>query len=243
MESKRLLLIVPTLNEARNVEPALRQMARHAPDADILIVDDCSTDGTVEIAERLKAELPQIQILVRRGKAPGLGVSIRDAWRYTLDHGYRYHCIVDCDLQSDPADVPRLMAHAGTADIVIGSRYLSADSFIEGYHAPSRRMSAFACGAMRVLFRFPYRDVSNDFCVVDSAVLEKLPPERMRSAGYALFSELKLRAWRAGFRFAEIRTTTHVRTQGRSHRSWRQVREFGRDILRVWADLHLRASS
>jgi glycosyltransferase involved in cell wall biosynthesis len=241
MGTTRLLIVVPTLNEAQNIEPALRLIARHAPEADILIVDDCSTDGTVEIAERLKAELPQIRVMVRTGKKPGLGVSIRDTWRYVLDHGYSHHCIVDCDLQSDPADVPRLMKHAEESDIVIGSRYLGAGSFVEGYHAPSRRMSAFACGVMRVLFHFPYRDVSNDFCVVKTAVLAMLPPEKMLSTGYALFSELKLRAWKAGFRFAEIETTTHVRTQGRSHRSWRQVKEFGGDILRVWADVNLRA--
>jgi dolichol-phosphate mannosyltransferase len=236
-----MLIVVPTLNEAANVERVLRLIAQHVPAADILIVDDCSTDGTVEAAERLRSELPQIRVMVRAGKEAGLGVSVRDAWRYVLDQGYDRHCIVDCDLQSDPADVPRLMHEAAQADIVIGSRYLDAEGSAGMTGVFSRGTSSLACTAMRIGFGFPFRDVSTDFCVVNSRVLDRLPPERMRSTGYALFSELKLRAWKAGFRIAEVPAPTHARAHGRSHRSWRQVRMFGRDILRVWAELYLPA--
>ena len=237
-DPKRLIL-VPTLNEKGNVERVLRAVARRLPDDDILVVDDDSDDGTLEIVESLKAELTRVRLLVRRGRRPGLGSSVRDGYRYALDNGYEEVCIVDCDLQQDPADVARMRRAHPDSDIVIGSRHLHGRSFTRGYANVHRWTSWLGNAAIRLLFWFPYRDVTTDFFLVKARVLRLIRPESLLSHGYALFFELKVRAWKAGFRVVEAPVPTYEREDGVSHRTWRQARIFAGEVLAVWADLYL----
>ena len=234
----RRLILVPTLNEKDNVERVLRAIARCLPDADVLVVDDDSPDGTPEVVESLQAELPRVRLLVRSGRAAGLGLSVRDGYRHALDHGYDEVCIVDGDLQQDPADVPWLRRAHPDADVVIGSRYCGGAGFARGRRV-SRWTSILGNAVVRLLFRLPFRDATTDFYIVTAGVLRRFRPEALRSQGYALFFELKARAWKAGFRVVEEPVRTFERRGGASHRTWRQVRLFAREVFAVWADLFL----
>jgi glycosyltransferase involved in cell wall biosynthesis len=233
------LIVVPTLNEQVNVEPALRRITACLPQADVLVVDDDSGDGTWQTVERLRAELPVVNLLVRRGRTPGLGPSVRDGYRYALDHGYEAVCVVDCDLQQDPADVARLRRAHPEADLVIGSRHLHGGAFVRGYGRPGKWTSCLANGALRLLFRFPFRDATTDFALVRTRVLRAVQPESLLAHGYAIFFELKVRAWQAGFRVAEEAVPTYGRAAGSSHRTWRQVYRFAREVLALWVRLFL----
>ena len=117
-------MVVPTLDEAENIERLLRGIRRAAPTVDVLVVDDASPDGTADLAERLGRSLGAIMVERRHGE-PGLGAAYRDGFRYALAHGYDAVIEMDADLSHDPATLPALVAalDAG-ADLAIGTRYI-----------------------------------------------------------------------------------------------------------------------
>ena len=229
-----MLVLVPTLNEVANIENALRRITARLPSAAILVIDDDSSDGTWQRAEASRARWSQVSVMVRRGKTPGLGRSIRDGYQYACDKKFDTICIVDCDLQQDPADVIRMFDADPRADIVIGSRYLSRGSFVADYDAISKWLSVVSNNVIRWSFLFPWRDVTTDFFIVRTNVFEKVPPSSLICNGYALFFELKVRARRAGYRFAEIAVPTFSQRERESRRTWRQVYRFGLEFVVVW---------
>src|SRR4051812_42944554 len=121
-------LILPTYNEAENVEPIVRAARAQLRAGDrILIVDDNSPDGTGQIADRLAAELEGIEVLHRPGKQ-GLGRAYLAAFQHALDGGAELVLEMDADFSHDPADLPRLIAATENADLVLGSRYVAGGS-------------------------------------------------------------------------------------------------------------------
>ena len=125
----RTLVITPTYDEAENIEEWLRRTRATLPDADVLVVDDNSPDGTGGVAERVAAELGRIQVLHRPMKE-GLGVAYRAGLGAGLEQGYELLCHLDADLSHDPAVLPVLIARLEDdgADLVIGSRYVPGGS-------------------------------------------------------------------------------------------------------------------
>jgi len=119
----RTLVVSPTYEEAENVEEFLRKVRAAVPDADILIVDDSSPDGTGDIARRVGAELRRVEVMTRPKKT-GLGEAYRDGFAHGLEQGYDRLVQIDADLSHDPNTlVPMLAALDAGADIAIGSRY------------------------------------------------------------------------------------------------------------------------
>ena len=122
----RATICLPTYNERENLETMVRTLGRvfeeHALDGSVLVIDDGSPDGTGEIADRLAAELGWVSVLHRETKE-GLGPAYIAGFHRVLAEGAELVMEMDCDFSHDPADVPRLVAAAGGADVVIGSRY------------------------------------------------------------------------------------------------------------------------
>ena len=238
MKNNKLLVIIPTLNEKDTIEIAIRKIVAAIPAVWILVVDDDSVDGTWQIADDLKRGFSQIEIMVRRNVAHGLGYSIRDGFRYAIDHSFDEVCVVDCDLQQDPSDIVTMRKVFPTSDIVIGTRFCSSESFVAGYDIASRLMSRLSNLIIRVLFLFPYKDATTDFNWLSVRVFKGVPPESMISKGYVFFVELKIRAWKAGFSISELAVPTYPRTCGHSGRSVRQIGIFTLEVLKLW--FHLR---
>ena len=160
-------------------------------------------------------------------------------YRYAIERGYAEVCIVDCDLQQDPADVDRLCRADPLADMVVGSRYVETGLFRGGYKTGSKLLSITCNRAINLMFNAPCRDVSTNFCVVRTRVFERVPVASFTCAGFAFFSEVKLRAARAGYRVVEVGVPTYGRAGGQSKRSRRQVVAYGQEILALWAELVL----
>ena len=232
-----LLILVPTLNEGANIAATIRRIKSALKEASILVIDDDSTDGTWQTATAMKEDVPGLDVMVRRAKPAGLGYSICDGYRYALDQGFEEVCVVDCDLQQDPADVNQLREKLDAADLVVGSRALSADSFVEGYDSISRLLSGISNLGIRILFRISCRDMTTDFFVMKTKVLKAVPPDDLRATGYAFFAEVKLRASKAGFSITEVPVPSYARNSGESKRSWRHVVAFAREILMVWIEM------
>ena len=207
-------LVLPTYNEAGNVEAVVAQSLAQLPDgARVLIVDDGSPDGTGAIADRLAAEQPdRVEVLHRRGKR-GLGPAYIAGFRRALAGGAGLVLEMDADFSHDPRDLPRLLAAIDGADLAIGSRYVPGGG-VEAW-SPSRRLLS-RCGsayARRVL-RVPVQDLTGGFKCFRREVLEAIDLDAVDSKGYAFQVEMTYRAARCGFRIAEVPIVFHDRRDG-----------------------------
>jgi len=199
-------LILPTYNEAENIGPlvraALPTLASRGTEHHILIVDDGSPDGTGEIADRLAAELEPVEVLHRTTK-DGLGRAYLAGFAVALERGADLVMEMDSDFSHDPNDIPRLIAAAGAADLVLGSRYVPGGG-IADWGLLRRLTSRGGCTYARRLLGVPVRDLTGGFKCFHRRVLEGIDLDDVRADGYGFQIELTYRAIRAGFTVAEI---------------------------------------
>src|SRR5438874_3513740 len=120
----RLLVSTATYNERDNLAPLVAQIHERVPQADVLVIDDHSPDGTGALADELHANDPRVHVLHRAGKL-GLGTAILTAMRYAMEHGYDYLVNMDADFSHHPRYLPALVAGMGRHDVMIGSRYVA----------------------------------------------------------------------------------------------------------------------
>jgi dolichol-phosphate mannosyltransferase len=194
---------LPTYNERENLEPMLRALGEVlGPDDRVLVIDDNSPDGTGELADRLAGELDFVDVL-HRPRKEGLGLAYLAGFRHALDAGADLIVEIDCDFSHDPADVPRLLAAAEDADLVLGSRYVPGGG-VENWGLIRRVISAGGSIYARLVLGVPVRDLTGGFKCFRRAVLEAIPLDQVRSRGYAFQIELTYRALRQGFRVREV---------------------------------------
>ena len=199
----RATICLPTYNERENLEAMLRALGPVLPEGTrVLVIDDNSPDGTGEIADRLAAELPYVAVLHRQRKE-GLGPAYIAGFRHALADGAELVLEMDCDFSHDPADVPRLIAAAKSADLVLGSRYVPGGS-IANWGLARRLVSAGGSLYARLLLGIPVRDLTGGFKCFRSAVLETIDLDAVAARGYAFQIETTYRALRAGFRVTEV---------------------------------------
>ena len=215
------VVIVPTYNERLNL-PVLVRALMDTPSLGVLVVDDASPDGTGDVADELAAAEPaRVAVLHRRGPR-GLGLSYIDGMRWALDRGASHICQMDADLSHNPADVPRLLAAAASADLVIGSRYVTGGR-VENWPAHRRLLSGFANRYVQVITGLRIRDCTSGFRCWRHDALARLPLDRIVSDGYSFLVELSWAAARADYRIREIPITFVERREGVSKLSVRTL--------------------
>ena len=211
-------LILPTYDEAENVEPlvraALERLEALGRRHTILIVDDSSPDGTGEIADRLAAEIPQVQVL-HRARKQGLGHAYLAGFAVALDHGADLVMEMDADFSHDPGDIPRLIAAAEAADLVLGSRYVPGGG-IANWGLVRRLVSRGGSAYARIVLGVPVRDLTGGFKCFNRRVLEAIDLGGVRADGYVFQIELTYRAVRAGFAVTEVPILFRERRVGAS---------------------------
>jgi dolichol-phosphate mannosyltransferase len=219
----RALLCLPTYDERENLEPMLRALAGVlGPDDRVLVIDDDSPDGTGELADRLAAELPFVDVLHRERK-DGLGRAYVAGFRVALEQGAELVLEMDCDFSHDPQDVPRLIAAAVDADLVLGSRYVPGGGVRDW--GLVRRLISRAASLYTRLLLMPVHDATGGFKCFRREVLEQLDLDAITSRGYMFQIETTFRARRAGFRVVEIPITFADREVGGSKMSGAIVAE------------------
>lgn len=224
----RSVVVLPTYNEAENIERFLRAVRKAAPHTDVLVVDDDSPDGTGDIAEGLEAELGRISLLSRPGKR-GLGSAYRDGFAHVLDgdDGGRYDVVVtmDADLSHDPERIPEFVERiAGGADLVIGSRYVTGGGTTDW---PVRRqlLSKWGNAYTRTILGVPARDCTGGYRAYRATSLEAIDPTSTSAEGYAFMTELVRRLARNGATIVESPIIFRDRTLGKSKMSGRIIVE------------------
>ena len=216
-------LVLPTYNEAENIEAlvraALPQLARASTEHHVLIVDDSSPDGTGEIADRLAAELEPVKVLHRPLKE-GLGRAYLDGFGRALAGGADFVLEMDSDFSHDPADLPRLIGASADADLVLGSRYVDGGGITDWGFA-RRLLSRGGSWYARRVLGIPVRDLTGGFKCFRRRVLETLDLSGIHADGYGFQIELTYRAVKAGFRVREVPIVFRDRRLGTSKMSAR----------------------
>ena len=213
----RACVCLPTYDERENLEPMLRALGGVlGPDDRVLVIDDNSPDGTGELADRLAADLPFVDVLHRERKE-GLGPAYIAGFRRALADGAELILEVDCDFSHDPNDVPRLIAAAADADVVLGSRYVRGGRVRDW--GLLRRAISRAASIYTQLLLMPVKDATGGFKCFRRDVLERLDLDAIEARGYMFQIETTFRARRAGFRVVEIPITFVDRRVGGSKMS------------------------
>ena len=211
-------LILPTYNEAENVEAVVRaslaQLEQAGGPHTVLIVDDNSPDGTGEIADRLAGELERVRVLHRPAKQ-GLGRAYLAGFEVALDDGAELVLEMDSDFSHDPADLPRLIAAAGAADVVLGSRYVPGGGVVN-WGWMRRALSWGGCAYARILLGLPVRDLTGGFKCFNARVLKTIDLTGVHADGYGFQIEMTYRAVKAGFTVAEVPILFRERRVGQS---------------------------
>jgi dolichol-phosphate mannosyltransferase len=188
---------------------------RALPDADLLVVDDASPDGTGELADRLARGSARIAVL-HRPRKEGLGPAYREGFTWALARPYERVIEMDCDFSHDPADLPRLVAESRRgADLVIGSRYIPG-SRIVGWPPHRHLLSAAANGYARLLLGRAVRDWTSGFKCFRRSALEPVIEGRALANGYIFQVQGTYRVLHRGLRVVEVPIIFRERTRGAS---------------------------
>ena len=212
----RAVLCLPTYNERENLEPMIAALgsALDTSQDRVLVIDDGSPDGTGEIADRLASEHPWVAVLHRETK-DGIGPAYVAGFRHALAEGAELVLEMDCDFSHDPADVPRLIAAAAGADLVLGSRYAPGGG-TANWGLVRRVVSRGGCLYAQVILGLRVRDLTGGFKCFRRETLEAIDLDALSAHGYAFQIETTYRVKRAGLRIQEVPITFVERRAGAS---------------------------
>jgi dolichol-phosphate mannosyltransferase len=211
---ERLVVVVPTYNEAENLGWVTDRLLRAVPGADVLVVDDGSPDGTGEIADGIAAVEPRVSVVHRTAKA-GLGAAYLHGFAVALERGYDVVGEMDADGSHQPEQLHRLLAALDRADLVIGSRWVPGGSVVNWSpwrQALSRGGNLYA----RTLLGIPVHDVTAGYRLFRASTLRQLDLDAVASVGYCFQVDLTVRTLRAGLQVVEVPIEFLERERGTS---------------------------
>jgi dolichol-phosphate mannosyltransferase len=221
MSTSQTLVALATYNEAENLPGLVDAVVSALPNADLLVVDDNSPDGTGRWCDERSASEPRLKCLHRAGKL-GLGSATIEAIRYAIAHDYDVIVTMDADWSHDPAQLPELVSATERADVVIGSRYVDGGA-IDGWPWHRRLLSRALNRISHARLRLPVQDASGAFRAYRVAKLRDLDLDSIRATGYAYLEEILWHLAEADATFAEVPITFRQRRAGRSKISWREA--------------------
>jgi dolichol-phosphate mannosyltransferase len=196
-----VLVSTATYNERDNLTPLIQEILQVVPQADVLVIDDNSPDGTGKLADELAAADPRIHVLHRAGKL-GLGTAILAAMRYAMDRHYGIMVNMDADFSHDPKYLPELLAGMKRHDLMIGSRYVPGGGTVNW--PMSRQLMSWGINTLvRLLMRIPARDTSGGYRCYSVELLRRTNLENLISRGYSFQEEVLYRCRKAGCKIGE----------------------------------------
>lgn len=212
-----MAVIIPTYNERDNLEPIISRVRSAVPDADVLVVDDGSPDGTGEIADKLATSDSQIHVMHRQSKA-GLGAAYIAGFGWALERGYGVLVEMDADGSHDPAQLPLLLSALDGADLVIGSRYVPGGTTVNW---PKSRefLSRGANTYVRLMLRIGVHDATGGYRAYRASTLRAIGLDEVESQGYCFQIDLTLRTKESGREITEVPITFTERARGASKMS------------------------
>jgi dolichol-phosphate mannosyltransferase len=247
----KVLVVLPTYNEATNIERMLRSVREALPDAGVLVVDDGSPDGTADLAERVAGEIGGVQVLRRSAKA-GLGSAYRAGFRWGLERGYEALVEMDCDFSHDPGALPSLIAPlCDGVDLSVGSRYVPGGE-IPNWSFSRRFISRGGNIYAEVLLGLKVKDSTSGFRAYTAEILRKIDLGAVRAEGYGFQIEMVRQVLGHGGRVTEVPIRFVDRVEGLSKMStsivveafvlvtWWAAQRAAEAARRLWRRLQLR---
>jgi glycosyltransferase involved in cell wall biosynthesis len=229
----RITVVVPTFNEADNLDALVHGVRAALPDASVLVVDDNSVDGTADLAVRLGCELGAVDVL-RRPRKAGLGAAYRAGFRLAIDDGAEILVQMDADLSHDPATLPALVAiveHG--ADAAIGSRYVPG-GVTENWPWRRRALSRWGNRYVAGVLGLAVNDSTAGYRAYTADALRRMAFDTVRAEGYGFQVEMTYRIVRVGGKVVEFPITFRDRTAGESKMSGNIVSEALVLVLKLW---------
>jgi dolichol-phosphate mannosyltransferase len=213
----RAVIIMPTFNERQNLEPVAGRVRAALPEADLLVVDDNSPDGTGEIADKLAVADQHVQVIHRTEKA-GLGKAYIAGFGWALERGYDVIVEMDADGSHQPEHLPALVGALAHADLAIGSRWTPGGKVVNW---PKSRevLSRGANVYTRLMLGLDVRDATAGFRAYRAATLRAISLDEVQSTGYCFQIDLTLRVAEAGLKIVEVPITFVEREHGASKMS------------------------
>ena len=219
----RVLVIIPTYNEAENITIIVDRLRQAVPNVEVLIADDASPDGTGELADALAEADPAVHVMHRAGKQ-GLGAAYLAGFAWAAQNDFDAVVEMDADGSHAPEELPRLLDALAESDVVLGSRWVAGGTVVNWpmhRHLISRGGNLY----VRLALAMPLKDATGGYRAYRLPALEKMELETIASQGYCFQVDLAWRAHRHGFRIAEIPITFAERERGASKMSSSIVRE------------------
>jgi dolichol-phosphate mannosyltransferase len=213
----KVLVIIPTYNEYENLRPITSRVRTAVPEADILVVDDNSPDGTGELADTIAQSDSHIHVLHRPGKE-GLGRAYLDAFEWALQRSYTHVVEMDADGSHKPEQLPLLLERAAMSDhpdLVIGSRYVPGGE-LQGWPKSRELLSRAGNFYIKAWLDLPASDVTAGYRVYRTDMLRKLDFATIEARGYYFQTDMTDKVVRAGGHVAEMPITFAQRTAGES---------------------------
>ena len=221
----RAVVIIPTYNEAENIQRFLTQVRQDAPNTDILVVDDNSPDGTSQIAQTVATQLGKITVMTRTGKR-GYAAASRDAMRAAIADGYEIVATMDADFSHDPLVLEQLIAQvANGSSLVIGSRYIVGGE-ITNWPLFRRLLSRWGNRYTAFCLRLKIKDCTSGFRAYSAKSLAQINVAELTADGYAFLTEMAFVISRNGLgKVTELPINYVDRAYGDSKMNTRIMRE------------------
>lgn len=216
----RLLVTLCTYNELENLPALIEEIHQFVPDAEILVIDDNSPDGTGRLADELAVADPRIHAIHRSGKL-GLGTATMAGFRYGIEHSYDQLVNMDADFSHHPRYIPELRACLETVDVGIGSRYVPGGGVV-GWNWKRYVMSSGINFYARLFLGLANKDNSGSFRCYRVSKLAELDLNQVRSRGYSFQEEILYMCRRVGCTFREVPITFEDRRAGTSKINWKE---------------------
>lgn len=230
--SRRVLVIVPTLNEVENVRVLLPQILAIVPPLSILVVDDDSPDGTADVVSELSRRSDgRIAVLRRKGE-PGLGRAYTAGLMWGFEQHFDVLMTMDADLSHNPAHIPAILEALDDHDVVVGSRYIR-DGGVINWQIRRILLSWLANRFARLILGLRGHDLTSGFRAYSRAILERVPLQQIRSNGYSYLVEMLFHVERQRGRVGEVPIVFFDRTCGVSKISKREVFRGALTLLRL----------
>jgi dolichol-phosphate mannosyltransferase len=230
MQARNPLVVIPTYNEADNIERLIEEVTGAVDGMRVLVVDDNSPDGTSDIVRGISEKNSNVLLETRPGKL-GLGTAYVHGFKRALSIS-DIDCIfgMDADFSHSPQYLPDFLEALEENDLVVGSRYIDGISVVNW---PIRRLfiSFFANNYARFITGLPIRDCTSGFCCYRRSVLEKINLDAVRTKGYSFLVEMKYRAHKLGFKVGEVPIIFFERRSGQTKMSKFDIIEA---VINVW---------
>jgi dolichol-phosphate mannosyltransferase len=219
----KILIILPTYNEAENLKHIISQLRDLNLEIQILVVDDNSPDGTGQIADSLTS---QDLFVLHRAKKDGLGPAYLEGFTWALDRGYDFIVEMDADGSHLPAELESLLKAANATDLVIGTRWMPGGK-VANWPWYRRAISRFGTSYAAMVLRLPYKDLTSGYRVLSKQLVRKVLEANIQTHGYGFQVELVLLAHESQMVIAQVPITFLERSKGKSKMT-------GRIVVEAW---------